>query len=72
MLPAGLAFVMPQGGQSPIHMVTRGGLTTFSGNDVTTGMQLSRFDMEFGCLVVPGREYEVGMLHDQNLDSLGK
>lgn len=72
MLPAGLAFVMPQGGQSPIHMVTRGGLTTFSGNDVTTGMQLSRFDLEFGTLVVPGREYEIGMLHDQNLDSLGK
>ena len=73
MLPAGLAFVMPQGGQSPIHMVTRGGLTTFSGNDVTTGMQLSRFDLEFGCLLVEGREYEVGMLVDTNLaPNLGK
>lgn len=73
MLPAGLGLVTPQGGQSPIYTVTRGGLTSFSGNDVTTGTQLSRFDLEIGCTVAEGREYMVGMLVDTNLaPTLGK
>jgi hypothetical protein len=61
---------MPTGGQSPIYTVTRGGLTSISGNDITTGQLISRFDLEVGCLVVPGQEYRVGMVHDTNLDSL--
>ena len=60
MLPAGLGFAIP----------TRGGLTSFSGNDVTTGQIMSRFDLEVGCLVAPGREFSVGLIHDKNLDSL--
>lgn len=67
MLPAGLGFVMPAGMQSPIHTVTRGGLTSMSGNDVTTGQLIQRMDLEVGCIVVPGREYMVGMLADTNL-----
>lgn len=70
MLPAGLGYVIPSGGKSPIYTVSRGGLTSFSGNDVTTGQLITRYDFEFGSLVAPGREYEIGMLHDQNLDSL--
>lgn len=70
LIPAGLGFVVPAGGQSPIYTVTRGGLTSFSGNDVTTGQQISRFDLEVGALVAEGREYMVGMLHDTNLDSI--
>lgn len=70
MLPAGLGFVMPTGGQSPIYTVTRGGLTSFSGNDVTTGQLITRYDLEVGCKVADGREYMIGMLHDTNLDSL--
>lgn len=53
-----------------IYTVTRGGLTSISGNDITTGQLISRFDLEVGCLVVPGQEYRVGMVHDTNLDSL--
>lgn len=67
MLPAGLGYVMPAGGQSPIFTVTRGGLTTFTGNDVTTGQQISRFDLEVGAIVAPGREYMIGMICDENL-----
>lgn len=70
MLPAGLGFVIPSGGQSPIYTVTRGGLTSFSGSDVTSGSLISRFDLEVGALVAPNREYMVGMLHDTKLDSL--
>lgn len=72
ILPAGLGFVIPSGSTSPIFTVTRGGLTSFSGNDVTTGQQMTRFDMEVGCLLAPGREYEIGIIHDQNLDTLGE
>ena len=70
MLPAGLGYVIPSGAQSPIYTVTRGGLTSFSGNDVTTGQMMTRFDLEVGALVAPGREYTIGMIHDKNLDDL--
>ncbi|MBC5688209.1 hypothetical protein H8S37_04605 [Mediterraneibacter sp. NSJ-55] len=70
MLPAGLGFVIPTGIQSPIYTLTRGGLTSFSGNDVATGNIISRFDMSVGSIVAPGREYAVGLLHDKNLDNL--
>ena len=69
LLPAGLGFVIPAGGTSPIYSVTRGGLTSFSGNDVTTGTLLSRFDLECGVLIVPGREYEIGLLSDTNMNN---
>jgi hypothetical protein len=70
MLPAGLGFVLPAGSASPIYTVTRGGLTSFSGNDVTTGQLISRFDLEVGAIVAPGQEYKVGTIHDTNLDDL--
>lgn len=69
IIPAGIGFVMPTGGQSPVYTITRGGLTTFSGNDVTSGTLLSRFDMECGAIVAEGREYQIGMLSDTNLSS---
>ena len=69
MLPAGIGFVMPSGGKSPIYTVARGGLTSFSGNDVTTGEIVTRYDLQLGTIVAPGREYEIGMIHDTNLDA---
>lgn len=70
MLPAGLGFVIPTGTQSPIYTVTRGGLTSFSGNDVTTGHLITRYDLEVGCRVADGREYMIGLLSDTNLSSV--
>lgn len=67
MLPTGIGYVIPAGGQSPIYTVTRGGLTSFSGNDVTTGELLTRYDLEVGALIAPGREYMVGIIADSNL-----
>lgn len=72
MLPAGLGFVMPAGGQSPIYTVTRGGLTSFSGNDVTSGNIISRFDLECGAIVAKGREFQVGLINDTNLSQIGE
>lgn len=68
MLDTGLGFVIPAGGQSPIHMITRGGLTSCHGLDVTTGTEMTRFDLECGALVVPKQEYKIGLVHDTNLD----
>jgi len=71
LLPAGLAFVVPTGqSTSAIQTFTQGGLTTFTGNDVTNGTIVSRFDLAVAAGVVPGREYEVGIIHDSSLDSL--
>ena len=58
---------MPTGGKSPIYTVTRGGLTSFSGNDVTTGQSITRYDLEVGALVAPNREYEIGIIADKKL-----
>ena len=72
LIPAGIGFVMPAGGRSPIHTVTRGGLTSFSGADVTTGQLISRMDLEIGAMVEPGHEYMVGMISDTNLGSFAE
>lgn len=68
MLPTGVGYVIPAGGKSPIYTITRGGLTSFTGTDVTTGQIMTRYDMSVGALVAPGREYEIGMISDTNLE----
>ncbi len=70
LLPQGLAFVIPTGGSSPIKTFTRGGLTSFTGNDVTTGTIMTRFDLEVAADVAKNREFEIGVIHDTNLDTL--
>ena len=70
LLPSGLGFIVPAGAKSPIETYTRGGLTSFTGNDVKTGRVMTRFDLEVGCDVAKGQENRVGLIHDTNLDSL--
>ena len=72
MLPQGLGFVLPSGGRSPIATWTRGGLTSFSGNDVKTGRQLTRFDLEVAVDVAKGHEFEIGVMLDTNLTPLAE
>lgn len=69
VLDQGIAIVLPKGGTngSPIKSWTRGGLTSFSGNDVSTGQVLTRFDIEFATDVTKGREFMIGFLKDTNL-----
>ena len=67
LLDAGVGFVLPTGVQSPIHTITRGGLTSCHGLDVATGMEMTRFDLEVGALVAPGQEYKIGVVADTNL-----
>lgn len=69
VLEKGIGIVLPRGNVngSPIKSWTRGGLTTFSGNDVSTGQVLTRFDIEFATDVTRGREFMVGFIKDKNL-----
>lgn len=69
LLPAGLGFVVPSGINSPIATYTRGGLTSFTGNDVASGRQLTRFDLEVACDIAKGEEYMIGCVCDTNLSS---
>lgn len=71
ILPAGLAFVTPAApaqGVAPIQIFSVGGLTSLSGNDVTTGELLTRFDMRIACGVA--NTDAIGIIHDTQLDSL--
>lgn len=70
MLPAGLGFIIPTGAKSPIATYTRGGLTSFTGNNVKNGKIESRFDISVGCDVAKGQEYKIGMFLDSNISSL--
>lgn len=70
VLPAGLAFVIPAGLKSPIETYTRGGLTSFTGNNVKTGKVETRFDLEVGCDIAKGHEHRIGMLYDTQIGGL--
>lgn len=70
LLPIGLGFVIPAGVKSPIATYTRGGLTSFTGNNVKTGQIETRFDLEVACDIAKGQEYKIGTLYDTNLGGL--
>ena len=71
LLPAGLAFVTPAApvnGVAPIQTFSIGGLTSFSGNSVSTGEIYTRYDLKVACGVAATDA--IGILHDTNLDTL--
>lgn len=71
LLPAGLGFVTPTapvGGVAPIQTFSIGGLTSFSGNSVSTGEVLTRYDLKIAAGV--SATDAIGIIHDKNLDSL--
>ena len=70
LYPAGLGLVVPTGTQSGVYTFKRGDVTSFTGNDVSTGTIMTRFDIEAGATVAKGREFTVGVIHDKNLDDL--
>lgn len=70
LLPAGLAFIVPTGAQSPIATWTRGGLTSFTGNNVHTGKVETRFDLEVAADVAKGQEHKIGIIYDENVGGL--
>lgn len=69
-LPENLLFAIPQGQSVPFHVIRRGEVTTMSGNDVATGQEYTRFDLEIGALVDPYAIQTVGVIADTNLEGL--
>lgn len=67
IMPDGVMLVIPTGVKSPIATWTRGGITSFTGNDVSTGKVLTRYDLEIACDVAKGREYSLGVIGDTTL-----
>ena len=55
-------FAVPTGINSPIQLWTRGGLTSMTGTDVTTGKLLTRYDLEVAADVAKGEEYKIGII----------
>ena len=55
-------FVVPTGITSPIQLWTRGGLTSMTGTDVSTGRLLTRYDLEVAADVAKGEEYKIGLI----------
>jgi len=70
LLPAGLAYVLPTGGKSPIKTWVRGGLTSMTGDDVKSGQHIVRFDLEVACDCAKGKEHQIGVLYDQAIGGL--
>lgn len=71
ILPAGLAFVTPTapaGGVAPVQTFSIGGLSSFSGNNVSTGEIMTRFDLAVAAGVADTSA--IGIIHDTQLDSL--
>lgn len=66
ILPEGLLFVVPNGIESPVKTWTRGGLTSLTGVDVTTGREITRYDLEIAVDVAKGHEYKIGLISDTN------
>lgn len=68
ILPEGLLFVVPTGVDSPVKSWTRGGLTTFTGTDVSTGKLITRYDLEVATDVAKGQEYKLALMSDTNFE----
>lgn len=71
LLPTGLAFVTPTapaGGVAPVQTFSIGGLTSFSGNSVSTGEIMTRYDLSIAAGVAATDQ--IGIIHDSNLDNL--
>lgn len=71
ILPSGLAFVTPAapvGGVAPIQTFSIGGLSSFSGNSVSTGEIMTRYDLSIAVGVAATDA--IGIIHDTNLDTI--
>lgn len=67
MTPEGVMFILPTGVNSPVATWSVGGITSFSGNDVSTGRVLTRYDLTIAADVAKGQEYKIGLLNDTSI-----
>lgn len=72
LFPAGLGFVVPTGAESPIATWTRGGLTSFTGNNVKNGKVETRLDLTMACDIAKGQEHKIGVVYDSSIGGLAQ
>lgn len=65
-LPEGLLHFLVSGERSPLQIGYKGGLTSMSGTDITTGTEMARFDIEWGTVIVPEYLPTMGLISDSN------
>lgn len=66
-LPEGLLFITPKTGYtSPLQVGIKGGVTSMSGQDINLRLNVQRFDLEFGSLVIPEYVPQLGLISDTN------
>jgi len=65
-LPEGLLFFLVAGETSCLQVGYRGGLQSATGFDVITGQNMTRFDLEFGSIIVPEYVPMIGIVSDSN------
>lgn len=66
-LPEGLLFILPKTNySSPLQVGIKGGVTSMSGQDINLRLNVQRFDMEFGSIVIPEYVPQCGLLSDVN------
>ncbi|WP_079709855.1 hypothetical protein [Paraliobacillus ryukyuensis] len=68
-LPEGLLYLVPQGnnGVYPLQIVQRGDLQSATGMDITTGTEITRFDLEIGAGVA--NPDAIGLISDTDFDA---
>lgn len=64
VLPEGLLFFLANGTNSAFRCAFKGGLTSMMGTSVETGTELTRFDIEFGNVVIPEYIPQIGLVSD--------
>jgi len=65
-LPEGLLFFLVAGEMSALQVGYRGGLQSMSGLDVVSGTAMTRYDLEFGSVVIPEYVPQMGIVSDSN------
>jgi hypothetical protein len=65
-LPEGLLFFLVSGELSPVQVGYKGGLQSASGFDVVTGMEITRFDIEWGTKIIDEYIPMIGIVSDSN------
>jgi hypothetical protein len=67
-LPTSDLWFVPKGLYSPLQIGIRGGLTSMTGNDLSTRSELTRYDIEYGNVVIKEYVPFLGYIYDSALD----
>lgn len=67
-LPEGLLFFLVSGELSPLQVGYKGGLQSAQGFDIVSGMEMTRFDIEWGTKLIDEYVPMIGLVSDSNFE----